>query len=128
MGANTTPAAVREISGSTLDDAQLQPFCDAAMCIVDNVAACTTAKGITQGCLDAAATWLAAHLLSGTSLGADSAVVNKERFENYAVERIVGGYTGSGVLGTTYGQTANALTGGCLQQVDKAPASIAFFG
>ena len=128
MGANTTPAAVREISGSTLDDAQLQPFCDAAMCIVDSVAACTTAKGITQDCLDGAATWLAAHLLSGTSLGADSAVVNKERFENYAVERIVGGYTGSGVLGTTYGQTANALTGGCLQQVDKAPASIAFFG
>jgi len=128
MGANTTPAAVREISGSTLDDAQLQPFCDAAMCIVDSVAACTTAKGITQDCLDGAAAWLAAHLLSGTSLGADSAVVNKERFENYAVERIVGGYTGSGVLGTTYGQTANALTGGCLQQVDKAPASIAFFG
>ena len=128
MGANTTPAAVREISGSTLDDAQLQPFCDAAVCIVDSVAACTTAKGITQDCLDGAATWLAAHLLSGTSLGADSAVVNKERFENYAVERIVGGYTGSGVLGTTYGQTANALTGGCLQQVDKAPASIAFFG
>jgi hypothetical protein len=128
VSATTTPAAVREVSGSTLSDSQLQPFVDAAQCLVASVAACAESKGVSQDCLDGAATWLAAHLLSGTSLGADSAVVKSEKFENYSVERIVGGYDGKGVLGTTYGQTANALTGGCLQQIDKAPASIAFFG
>ena len=128
MTVSTSPAAVREVSGSKLPDAQLQPFVDAAVCLVGQAEACALAKGVTPECLNGAATWMGAHLLSTSALGASSAVVSKERFENYTVERVVGSYDGKGVLGTTYGQTANALTGGCLQQIDKAPANIAFFG
>lgn len=123
-----TAADVKAITGSTLDDAALQPFLDAAECILDQVATCTTAKGVTAACLDQACAWLASHLLVMSSLGQDSAVVAKERFENYTVERVVGGFTGKGVLQTTYGQTANALSGGCLQEADKAPMQVCFFG
>jgi hypothetical protein len=63
-----------------------------------------------------------------SACGNDTATKKKESFENYAVERIVGGFSGKGVLSTTYGQTANTLTGGCLQEQDKAPLEICFFG
>lgn len=128
MGATTTPVEVRGVNGSSLDDSVIQPFVDAAICIVDGASDCTTAKGVTQACLDNAAAWLAAHLLAMSAIGVDTATVKKESFENYSVERVVGGFSGQGVLSTTYGQTANTLLGGCLAESDKAPATVCFFG
>ena len=57
-----------------------------------------------------------------------SVVRSEEKFENWSVKRAVGTFSGSGVMGTTYGVTANALSGGCLQDVDNRPAAIVGIG
>ena len=119
---------VRAITGSTLDDTALAPFLAAAACVLERVAACTARKGVTPGCVDLAQAWLAAHLLTLTAVGQGAGVKASEKFENYSVDYVVGSYSGSGVKATSYGNTANELTGGCLQEVDKAPAQICFFG
>lgn len=121
---------VRAITGSTLDDAALQPFLDAAACILERIEGCTTAKGVTTSCLDQAEAWLAAHLLTLSTVGqaAGTGVKKHETFENYTVEYVVGSYSGSGIKATSYGNTANELTGGCLQEADKTPFQVCFFG
>ena len=124
----TTPADVKAINGSTLDDVVIQPFIDAADCILQTVSGCTSDKGITSACLDIARAWLAAHLMGMSSIGNDTLAKKKESFENYTVERVVGGFSGKGILSTPYGQTANSLTGGCLQEADKGQAKVCFFG
>lgn len=126
--ARTTPAEVRAITGSTLTDEQMQPFIDAASCIIDQVEACTIGKGISDDCLKQAETFLSAHLLSLSPLGQKTGTKKRETFENYTVEYAIGSYTSDGVLSTSYGQAANALTGGCLQEADKRTAYIGFFG
>ncbi len=128
MAGTTTPDAIRAVNGSTLLDPAIQPFADAANCIMGNIDACAVSKGITSACLDTAAAWLGAHLMTMSAVGAKTATVKKETFENYSVERVVGGFSGKGVQSTTYGQTANTLSGGCLQEADKAPALVCFFG
>lgn len=125
---SATAAEVRAITGSTLDDAAIAPFLAAADCILDRVSACTTRKGVTPGCLDIAAAWLAAHLLTLSSVGQESGVKRRETFENYTVEYVVGSYGSAGIKATSYGNTANELAGGCLQEADKAPAQVCFFG
>ena len=131
MAYNVTPEDVRAINGSDATDEEIQPFIDAAICILDGVKACTTGKGVSQDCLDKAAAFLAAHLMSSTNGGnsTETLPVTEERFENYAIKRAISSNdTGSGLTGTPYGQAANALTRGCLAEADKSPAVIAFFG
>lgn len=128
MPITLTPSDVRAINGSTLSDPEIQPFVDAAICIMENIQPCLTSKGVTAACADIAAAWLGAHLMVMSNVGKRTAVIKKERFESYSVERVVGGFSGKGVQNTTYGQTANTLTAGCLQEQDKAPAVICFFG
>jgi hypothetical protein len=126
--ARTTPEKVKEITGSSLDDAQIQPFIDAASCIIDQAEACAIGRGISSDCLTQAETFLAAHLLSLSPLGQKTGTKKRETFENYTVEFAISAYTSEGVLSTSYGQAANALTGGCLQEVDKRQPYIGFFG
>ena len=131
MAYNVTPDDVRAINGSDATDEEIQPFIDAAICILEGVRACTTGKGVSQECLDIAAAFLAAHLMGSTNGGdsTDTLPVTEERFENYAIKRAISSSgNGDGLLGTPYGQAANAITQGCLQEADKAPALIAFFG
>lgn len=122
------PADVKVITGSTVDDSVISVFIDAAACIMGRVSACTTARGVSAACIDQATAFLAAHLLTTSSVGVDSAVVTKERFENWSIERAVGSYSGTGVLATPYGASANAITGGCLKEADKTPMQVCFFG
>lgn len=123
-----TPEQVSAINGSTATDEEIQPFIDAAACILERVETCTTGKEISESCLEQACAFLAAHLMAGTAQHGDTAAVKRETFENYTVERVVGGFSGNGIMGTTYGQAANGITGGCLQEADKAPAGIMFGG
>jgi hypothetical protein len=119
---------VRSITGSTLTDLELQPFLDGADCIMERVSTCTTNKGVSSSCLDLAASYLASHLLSLSTVGKDSRTKKRETFENYTVEYAVAQVMGNGVMSTQYGQTANSILGGCLQEVDKQQANICFFG
>lgn len=128
MAIEVDPCDVQTITGSTLSEAVLLPFTLAAVSIVQGVSACATAKGVSDESLNLAATWLSAHLLSSSAVGKQSATVSEERFEGWSVKRVVGSFSGSGVMGTPYGQAANTLLAGCLAEADKAPAEIAFFG
>lgn len=118
-----TPTEVRDITGSTLADAAIQPFLDAAACAVGQVEDC--AVGVSDTCKTMAESYLAAHLLTTSTVGQSSATVKKESLRGkYSVEYLSGNATGQGVLGTTYGQTANMLLAGCLAELDKSPARI----
>jgi len=123
-----TVATVKAINGATLDDAAVQPFIDAAGFILTGISACLLSRGLTDPAKDAAQAWLAAHLMAMAKVGEATGIIKRETFENYTVERAVGGFSGAGIVSTPYGQTANTLTGGCLLQADKAPALVAFFG
>lgn len=128
MPVSVTPADIRAVNGSAAEDAVIQPFADAAICIMGNIEICLTSKSVTDSCADIAGAWLGAHLMAMSNVGSDTVNKKSEKFENYSVEKLIGVYSGRGVLQTTYGQTANQLTAGCLQQQDKAPAGICFFG
>lgn len=119
---------VRALTGSTLSDTEIQPFLDAAACVMAGISPCTTGKLISDDCLTQAHAWLAAHLLSVSGVGGNTRVKKREKFENYDVEWAMSQSTGQGVKATNYGQTANLLTGGCLAEADKSPAVICFFG
>ena len=124
-----TPDAVRAINGSSLADAAIQPFIDAALCIALSVQACAVGAGVSDECLTTATAFIACHLLSGVGVGGSaSKVKSKESFENWSVEYISGQYSSSGVLSTSYGNIANSMLGGCLQEVDKRKPSLFFFG
>ena len=126
--ARTTPEAVKAITGSTLDDSVIQAFIDAASCIIDQVEACVIGKGISQECLTTAETFLASALLVKSSVGQSSGALKRETFENYTVEWAQSQITGQGLLSNGYGETANALTGGCLQEVDKRTPLLFYTG
>ena len=123
-----TPEQVRAINGSTLDDAAIQPFIDASVCILTQVEACMIGKGISEACQTQASAYLAAHLMALTPLGQSTNVKKSEKFENYSVELAMGDYSATGVLSTPYGSTSNAMSGGCLQEVDKRNIGIFFAG
>ncbi len=127
-GSTATPEQVKAITGSVLDDTQIEPFIAAATCIIDSLSVCMAAKGVVPGCSTQAEAWLASHLLSISGVGEKLRVKRSEKFENYSVEWAMGKIEGQGVMSTTYGQTANDLTGGCLSEVGKSPAVICMFG
>ena len=106
----------------------MQIFIDAAVCVVTQVELCMSGKSISDSCITSAITFLAAHMMSQSAVGTDSAIVKSERIENITVQYVTGNYSSSGVLSTPYGNNANALTGGCLQEVDKREAGFWFAG
>lgn len=117
-----TPAAVRGITGSALADGDIQPFIDAAGCIISQVVGCMTSTALA--CKDQAEAYLAAHLLTTSPVGDASKQVRREELDGkYSVEYLTPFNMGDGVMSSQYGQTANMLTGGCLAQLDKTPVS-----
>ena len=123
----TTPSDVKAITGSTLTDGEIQPFLDAAACIMLQITECTA--NMTEACVDNIEAYLAAHLLVSSSVGKASAVVAKESLRGkYSVEYLSGKVDKGGVLSTTYGQTANMMSGGCLAELDKTPARFVSLG
>lgn len=115
------PRDVRSVTGSTLDDASIQPFINAAGCMLTKVTEC---MGFSEGdCYDQTQAYLAAHLLVSSNVGKDSAPLKREMLLNeYEVEYIVS-KGGTGLLSTPFGETANMLSGGCLANLDKQPPS-----
>ena len=66
--------------------------------------------------------------LAQSGVGGNSGIKKRETFENWTVEYVVGNYQSSGVLSTPYGNTANAISGGCLQEVDKTNYEVFYSG
>jgi hypothetical protein len=125
----TTADEVRLINGSTLTDPAINPFISAASCMVEKLVDSGCVDNVTDDCLSSAETFLTCHIMSGTSVGESGGggIKTDERFENYAV-KFQRSMTGQGVLGTSYGITANALLNGCLVELDKRQTNIMFFG
>ena len=120
-------ADVKEITG-VQTCADFGPFISASECILSGISSCLSMKGVTDECQDQACAWLSAHLYSITSQGGASRSKKRETFENYTVEYAMSQVQGQGALSTSYGQTANLLTQGCLQESYKAPSMVCFFG
>ncbi len=117
---------VRAITGATLDDTALSPFLTSADCVMTSIEYCT--GELTDACKDMAAAYLASHFLSLSAIGKEIRTIKRESFENYTQEYFLSMAKGQGILSTSYGQTANTLLNGCLHEVDKQPALVAFFG
>ena len=121
-----TPNDVREITGSELNDPKIQPFILDAECIIGMAAACAD---VTTACQDRACVNLAAHYLVTSQVGKASLGVKRENLEGvYDVTYAIGSESGTGVMSTSFGKKANALMGGCLQELDKAPLVLATVG
>lgn len=123
-----TPDQVRAINGSALDDTAIQPFIDAAVCIAEQIELCMNGKGLSESCQTTVTAYIAAHLMAMSGIDNSSRVKKRETFENYTVEWAQAQVTGSGVMSTTFGQAANTISGGCLQDIDKRTAYVGFFG
>ena len=127
--ARTTPDKVKEINGSTLSDPAINSFICAATCLVDKVVSSGCAGDIDIDCLTAAETFLTCHIMSGSGAGekGGGGIKTEEKFENYSV-KFQRSMSGPGVLGTSYGNTANSLLNGCLVELDKRKVGIFNFG
>ena len=75
----------------------------------------------TEAGLESIEAWLTAHMAEL----ADPSIVRREEFEEAAKTYNVG-TLGRGIMSTGFGTTANMLSGGCLAQVDLAPAVVQF--
>lgn len=123
-----TPEQVKAFNESKKDDAVIQSFIDAALCIAEQVELCMNGKGLSESCQTSVVTWLACHLMASSGIDDSSRVKKRETFENYTVEWAQSTVSGDGIMSTTFGQTANTLSGGCLGEVDKRNAFVGFFG
>lgn len=121
---------VAAIVGGDATCEQLKPFVKAAEALLSQQMVQSCMSGLTPKAQREGLVWLAAHLYSISPLGQESGATTKksEKFENYSVSYIAGTYSHDGLLSTPYGSSANAILGGCLAQVGKAPLQIAFFG
>lgn len=116
-----SPSDVKAVTGSALDDSVIQPFITAANCMLEQVSTCIV--DLSDSCQDQIGIYLAAHLLTTSNVGKDSALLKREMLLNeYEVEYIVS-KGGTGILSTPFGETANMLSGGCLANLDKQPPS-----
>jgi hypothetical protein len=123
-----TPDQVKALTGSALEDASIDPFLAAASCVMLQVVD-DCAANITDECKTQAEAFLASHLLISSNVGNDSRSVAKESLRGkYSVEYLAPGARGTGVLSTTYGQTANMILGGCLAELDKQPTNMFSIG
>jgi len=127
--ARTSPDNVRAINGSTSLDPVINTFICAATCLVDKVVASGCVDGVSLDCLISAESFLTCHIMSGSGAGeaGGGGIKTEEKFENYSV-KFQRSTTGQGVLGTSYGITANGLLNGCLAEVDKRQVNFFNFG
>jgi len=121
------PEKVRDITGSELEDNAITPFIIAASCIMAQITSCTAE--MTEECVDQIHIYITSHLLVTSTVGQSSATISKESLRGkYSVEYLTPKATGNDIMSTSFGQTANMMSGGCLSQIGKMPLSINFPG
>jgi len=113
----TTPQDVRDITGSKLSDDDMCVFISAAegllLLIPDQTELLPTAS------LNMARAFLSAHILTMTKKGGDLKAISSEGLGGkYDVDYTVANL-GEGIMGTTYGQTANIMLSGRLDEIGR---------
>jgi len=96
------------------------PFIAGANPIVDQLPT-LCGQSFTDELLEQIEIWLSAHLAEMT----DSSDVRRKEFEGASTTWNVA-QLGSGINGSTFGQMANTLSGGCLGRLDKTRALVQF--
>lgn len=123
----TTPADVKQLTGSTLDNCTVQSFINTSYIIINKSQACANVDDDT---LEEAEKYLAAHLMTLTTGGggAENASVTSESIDSQSISYGISQISGQGILATSYGQTANMLMNGCLAELDKRRSAVIFSG
>lgn len=115
--ARVTDAEVKAIKPVTFDTT---PHIDCANLIVNDINA-KCGKSFDETRLTCIELYLSAHFAGTTEPSAKS-----RSFEGASVSFQVGSGSLNGVLSSTFGQTANMLSEGCLQMLDLQPATVDF--
>lgn len=122
-----TPAEVKAITGSTLDDSAITPFINAADCMIEDIADCISGK--SDACQTQICIYLSAHLLVSSPVGKASQEIKSEALENvYKRTYNTSNVVGEGITATNFGKTANMLSDGCLGELHKSPANLFSIG
>lgn len=124
--ARVTATEVRIIlpASTQLTDPQITAAIDAATCVVDQAAA-SCASHLTVACLKQVELYLSAHFAAATE---NTLTLTSESDECSGSREVYGFKFGEGVRGTPFGQMANTMSGGCLAELDKQPASLFSIG
>jgi len=130
MAQRTTIQEVRDILPpdveSIVTDTQIQAAIDMAVCVVDRFALTFCGQETSEACLTQIETLLAAHFLA---MANPQLTINAESSDDCCKASVKYGWKyDSGILGTSYGISANTISGGCLQEFDKPPANIFSIG
>jgi len=119
----TNDTLVRAIITTTVADTA--PYISAANIVVDALSSSSCGSGLVDDTLTKIETWLSAHIISTSGVQTEQQI-KSEKFEG-ASKTFNSQMTGHGVMGSSYGQTANLLSGGCLAKMDLKKSSVVFF-
>lgn len=104
--------------------ADLTPFIDVAHLQVDRLEASTCGSTLTDDELTAVELYLSAHYAAVTD---PSVALTQEKVEGASATASRGNVNSrGGLMSTQYGQMANSLSGGCLQELDRRRPSVDF--
>ena len=124
MARPVTDAQVRAvIPGTTITDLTT-PFITCANGQVDRLALTPCGSDLTDAELECIEIYLSAHLAAQTDSGL---AILSQKVEGSSVTASRGNVASqSGLMSTHFGQTANTLSGGCLQELEKRQPSLVF--
>lgn len=114
--ARTTECEVKDlIPNTSLTD--LNSFITTASLLVDRLAASDCGSDLSADELSEIEKYLAAHFASGSDRTLN---LKSEKFENASNTYNLGtAESMSGIMSSSFGQTANTISGGCLEELDK---------
>ena len=119
-----TEALVRAIIPNDSVISDTTPFITAANQMTNKLSDLSCASDLTEAELTVVETWLSAHFAAVTY---PSIAIESEKVEGASVKASRGNVASqSGLLSTQFGQMANTLSGGCLQELDKRKPSLVF--
>ena len=107
---------------TTLKQPQIEAVIAAATCIVDRLEA---SSDLNADCLKMVELYLSAHFGAASD---NSLSVSSEKEPHLNTSVTYGFKFGEGLMGSSYGQMANTLSGGALMQLDKQPAGMFAIG
>ena len=130
MAQRTTIQEVRDILPPDVEaivtDTQIQAAIDMSVCLVDQFALSYCGMSFSVACLTQIETLMAAHFLAMSN---PTLTLSSETSDMCCRVSAKYGYRfDKGIMGTPFGQSANTLSGGCLQEWDKQPANIFSIG
>jgi len=111
------------IPGTTIADLAV-PFISCANGMVDRLAASPCGSDLTDAELECIEIYVSAHLAAQTD---PSLAIISERVEGSSVTASRGNVSShSGIMATNFGQMANTISNGCLQEFEKREPGIVF--